>query len=86
MAKAIIEYDLNDADDAYSHKRAIKSLDMSLALWEITYNTKKSIGYTLEGLDMKGEEISNFEVLEMVFDRIREVLSNHNIDLDDLIE
>jgi hypothetical protein len=58
---------------------------MALALWEIKYNTKKSIGYTLEGKDFKGESVSNYEVLEMVYERIYEILDEHNIKLDDLI-
>lgn len=86
MAKATLEYDLNDIDDVYSHKRAIKSLDMALALWELTHNTKKGIGYTLEGYDIKGQEISNYEVVEMVFEKIYQILSDHNIDLEDLME
>ena len=32
MAEAILKYDLNDSDDAMAHMRAIKSLDMALAL------------------------------------------------------
>jgi hypothetical protein len=85
MAKARLEYDLNDTDDAMAHMRAIKSLDMALALWEIRYNTKKSIGYALEGKDLKGESISNYEVLDMVYERIYEILDEHNIKMDDLI-
>ncbi len=42
MAKGILEFDLNDADDNMAHKRAVKSLDMALALWDITHNTKKA--------------------------------------------
>ena len=41
MAKAILEYDLKDADDLMEFTRANKSLDLSLCLWEIMYNTKK---------------------------------------------
>jgi hypothetical protein len=85
MAKAKLEYDLNDTDDAMAHMRAIKSLDMALALWEIRYNTKKSIGYALEGKDLKGESVSNYDVLDMVYERIYEILDEHNIKLDDLI-
>jgi hypothetical protein len=85
MAKARLEYDLNDTDDAMAHMRAIKSLDMALALWEIRYNTKKSIGYALEGKDLKGESVSNYEVLDMVYERIYEILDEHNIKMDDLI-
>jgi hypothetical protein len=85
MAEAILKYDLNDSDDAMAHMRAVKSLDMALALWEIKYNTKKSIAYTLEGKDYKGESISNYEVLDMVYERIYEILDEHNIKMDDLI-
>ena len=85
MAEAILKYDLNDTDDAMAHMRAVKSLDMALALWEIKYNTKKAIGYTLEGKDIKGESVSNYDVLDMVYERIYEILDEHNIKMDDLI-
>ena len=85
MAEAILKYDLNDTDDAMAHMRAVKSLDMALALWEIVHNTKKGIGYTLEGKDYKGESVSNYEVLDMVYQRIYEILDEHNIKMDDLI-
>ena len=85
MAKGIIEFDLNEPDDIMAHKRAAKSLDMALALWEIVHNTKKGIGYTLEGKDYKGESVSNYEVLDMVYERIYEILDEHNIKMDDLI-
>ena len=81
MAKATLEYDLNDIDDVYSHKRAIKSLDMALALWELTHNTKKGLEWAMDG-----KEMDKYDALEMVYEKIFEVLSEHNIDLDDLIE
>lgn len=82
--KGILEFDLNE--EYKDHLRAVKSTDLALALWEIVYNTKKGIGYQLEGKNMKGEEVSNYEVLEIVFDRIHEILRERNIDLDELIE
>jgi hypothetical protein len=78
MAEAILKYDLNDSDDTMAHMRAVKSLDMALALWEIKYNTKKSIAYALEGKDYKGESISNYDVLDMVYEWIHEILDEHN--------
>ena len=80
MAKAKIEYDLNDVDDQYAHKRAIKSLDMALVLWELTHNTKKGLEWSMEGKDM-----DKYDALEMVFEKIYEIMSEHNVDLDDLI-
>lgn len=81
MAKAIIEYNLNDIDDVNAHKRAIKSLDLALALWEITHNTKKKLEWSMEG-----KEMDKYEAVELVYEKINEILSEHNIDLDDLIE
>ena len=80
MAKAKLKYDLNDVDDAYAHKRAVKSLDLALALWEITHNTKKGLEWSMEG-----KEIDKYDALELVFEKIHEIISEHNIDLDDLI-
>lgn len=85
MAEAILKYDLNDSDDTMAHMRAVKSLDMALALWEITHNTKKGIAYTLEGKDLKGQSVSNYEVLNMVYEKIYEILDEHNIKMDELI-
>ena len=80
MAEAILKYDLNDSDDAMAHMRAVKSLDMALALWDITHNTKKRIEWSLES-----KELNKYEVLELVYERIYEILDEHNIKLDDLI-
>lgn len=81
MAKAILEFDLNERDDIYAHKRAVKSLDMALALWEITHNTKKGLEWSMEG-----KEMDKYDALEMVYEKIFEILSDHKIDLDDLME
>jgi hypothetical protein len=81
MAKAKIEYDLSDSEDVYAHKRAIKSLDMALALWTITHNTKKSLEWSMEG-----KEMDKYDALELVYEKIYEIMAEHNIDLDDLVE
>jgi hypothetical protein len=80
MAKGILEFDLNEPDDIMAHKRATKALDLALALWDITHNTKKSIEWSLDG-----KELDKYEVLDLVYDRIYLILEEHNIKLDDLI-
>ena len=80
MAEAILKYDLNDTDDAMAHMRAIKSLDMALALWELLNNSKR----TLERA-MQEKEMDKYEALDMVYERIYELMDEHNIKLDDLI-
>jgi hypothetical protein len=80
MAKAILEYDLNDIDDSMAHMRAVKSLDMALVLWELLNNSKR----TLER-QMHEKEIDRYEALDMVYERIYELIDEHNIKIDDLI-
>jgi hypothetical protein len=80
MAEAILKYDLNDADDIMAHKRAVKATDMAEALWTITHNTKKGLEWSMEG-----KEIDKYEALELVYEKIYEILEEHNIKLDDLI-
>jgi hypothetical protein len=80
MAKAKLEFDLNDQDDRMAHLRAVKSLDMAMALWDITHNTKKGLEWAMEG-----KEIDKYDALEMVFEKIHEILNAHNIDTDELI-
>ena len=80
MAKAKLKYDLDDFDDRMAHLRAVKSLDMAMALWDITHNTKKGLEWSMEG-----KEMDKYEALEMVFDKIYEILEEHNIKMDDLV-
>ena len=80
MAKAILEYDLNDIDDSMAHMRAVKSLDMALVLWELLNNSKR----TLER-QMHEKEIDRYEALDTVYERIYELIDEHNIKIDDLI-
>jgi hypothetical protein len=80
MAKAILEYDLNDFDDKLAHLRAVKSLDMGMALWDIVHNTKKGLEWAMEG-----KELDKYDALEMVFEKIHEILQEHNIDTEELI-
>jgi hypothetical protein len=81
MAKATIEYNLSDPDDAMAHLRAVKSLDMAMALWDIVHNTKKALEWSMEG-----KEIDKYDALELVFEKIHEILNDHNIITDELID
>ena len=81
MAKATLEYNLSDPDDVMAHKRAIKSLDMAMALWDIVHNTKKGLEWSMEG-----KEIDKYDALELVYEKIHEILGDHNIITDELID
>jgi len=80
MAKAKLIYDLNEPDDIMAHKRAVKSFDMALAIWNITHNTKKSLEWSMDG-----KEINKYEALDLVYEKIYEILDEHDIKIDELI-
>ena len=81
MAKATLEFDLNEFEDRMAHLRAIKSSDMALALWTIVHTTKKSLEWSLEG-----KEIDKYETLELVYEKIYEILNEYNINTDELTD
>jgi len=80
MATATLNFDLNDPDDTMAFMRCAKSTDMALALWEFAYNTKKSFQRELDESDDK-----SYELLDKVYERFWEILSDKGIRLDDLI-
>lgn len=80
MAKATLEFDLNDPDDTMAHLRAVKSLDMAMAIWEIVYNTKKKVEWEIEKNNMDG-----YETLDDVYQKIWSALEEHGIKIDELI-
>jgi len=86
MAKAILEFDLNDHDDKMAHKRAIKSTDLALALWEIEMNLRKRLERELEFKEFKNEDVEVYDVIDMCMDNILKTIGDHNIDIEDLIE
>jgi hypothetical protein len=81
MAKAILEYDLNDPDDSMAHRRAIKSTDMAIVLHELDYNIHRRIE---DGIDA-----DKYKTLEEVADAYRtaimELFNEQGINLDELI-
>jgi hypothetical protein len=66
-----------------AHLRAVKSLDMASALFDITRNLKKKIEHRYESIDNTNNDV--FDGIEAVFDGIYEILGDNNIDIDELI-
>jgi hypothetical protein len=80
MAKAILEYDLNDPDDTMAHMRAVKSLDMALVLWEMAYNIKKRIQTQAEI-----EKLDSYDAIEKVFEKFWEEMNERGININELV-
>ena len=80
MAQAQLIFNLDDPYDQQAHLRAIKSVDMASFIFQLISNEKKSIMYQLENRDMK-----DWETVNLVFDRIHELLDEYGINIDELI-
>jgi len=77
--KAKLTFDLNDPDDRMEHERCVKSTDMAIVLWEIMTNSYRGL---TNGYD---EDDSYHKGVDAVYDHLKELLYEHNIDVDKLI-
>ena len=78
--KAILEFNLDEQDDEMAHKRAVKSLDMVLTLWDIDGYLRGQIKHAPDSMS---PEV--YGTLQDVRDKLYEIMSKHSIDLDELI-
>ena len=80
MSTATLTFDLTDGDDRMEFNRATKALDMAMALWELDMN-----GYRKFTKYNERQEGAYQEGIEEVFKYIRELLDEHQINVEDLI-
>jgi hypothetical protein len=80
MSKATLTFDLTDFDDRFEYTRMIKALDMAMMLWELQMN-----GYRKFTKYNDRQEAAYQEGIEEVFEYIRGLLREHNIDVEQLI-
>jgi len=80
MSKANLTFDLDDRDDRIEFERMMKSLDMAMMLWELDMN-----GYRKFTKYNERQDDAYQEGIEEVFEYIRGLLREHNIDVEQLI-
>ncbi len=79
MAKATLEFDLSKPEDEEAHKRAVKSLDLVFALWDIDQYLREQIKYN-ESLSKEA-----YDALDKAREEFYIILRNRNISFDELI-
>lgn len=82
MAKAILEYNLDERDDIEAHLRAVKSLDMALALWDMDQYLRAKMKYGNNDSELSDDA---YKALEDAREELREFMSSRGINLDELI-
>ena len=75
--KATIEFDLHDPEDKREHQRMLKSMDMHLALWDISKELRSKVKYASDS--MSKDEYEAWEQAQEMFYRI---INEYTIDLD----
>jgi hypothetical protein len=80
MSKANLAFDLDDRDDCIEFERMMKAKDMAMALWELDMN-----GYRKFTKYNERQEAAYQEGIEEVFEYIRELMREHQIDVEQLI-
>lgn len=80
MSKANLTFDLSDSNDRVEFNRITKARDMASLLWEIEMN-----GYRKFTKYNDRQEGAYQEGIEEVFEYIRELLKEHQIDVEQLI-
>jgi len=80
IMKAELHFNLDDAEDSMAHTRCIKATDMALVLWELVHNSKKTLEWAMES-----DSINRYDALDMVYKRIGELLEEHDVNIDKLI-
>jgi hypothetical protein len=75
--EAILKFDLNDPDDRREHERMLKSMDMHLALWDISQELRSKVKYAPDS--MSKDEYKAWEQAQEMFYRI---INEYTINLD----
>lgn len=77
MAEALLKFNTENKEDLMALNRALKSLDMTIVLFEIVNNLRRKLEY---------DESNDFNTIEKTFDAIYQLVDEYNLILDDLIE
>lgn len=79
--KAILEFNLDEPEDKKNLDRARKSLDLCLALLDIDNMLRTLVKYPEDTVTEH-----DLEVIQKIRGDINEIIRDHGINLDDLVE
>lgn len=79
--KAILEFNL--PEDNQEYLITVKANDMANFIFDLVYNSKKEIERSVPDTINGGTE---YEGIDLTFQKICELLEKHSIDIDELID
>ena len=81
--KAKLTFDLDNPDDVTKHLRAVKSLDLAIAIFDII-QLKKKLERRFENQDNTNNDV--FDGIEEYSREIGNILDEHSIDINELLD
>jgi hypothetical protein len=80
--KAILEFNL--PEDNTEYLATVKAMDMVNFIFELIYNSKKQCIHNAEQNNKNFDELDFYDGVDLVYDKIYELLEYHNISIDEL--
>ena len=78
--KGTLEFNLDDSADMQAYLRAVKSTKLAITLWEMDQYLRSQTKYAPDSMP---EEV--YKSLQQTRDKLREIMSDNSIDLDELM-
>ena len=80
--KATLKFNLENPEDIANHLRAIKSLDLAIAIYDIL-QLRKKLERRFENIDNTNNDV--FDGIQEYSAEIAKILEERNIDIDELL-
>lgn len=78
--EGILKFNLDDSADREAHLRAVKSTKLAIALWDMDQYLRAKTKYAPDSMP----EVV-YKALQETRDKLHEIMSEHSIDLDELM-
>jgi hypothetical protein len=80
--KAILEFNL--PEDNQEYLTTVKANNMSNFIFELVYNSRKQCVRDAEENNKNFDELDFYDGVDLVFEKIQELLKNHDINIENL--
>ena len=80
--KAILEFNL--PEDNQEYLTTVKANNMSNFIFELVYNSRKQCVRNAEENNKNFDELNFYDGVDLVFEKIQELLKNHDINIENL--
>ena len=79
--KSELHFNLDDYDDKIEYLKCVQASDLCSAIHEFIYNTKKALKNEAEA-----KELDAYEAINSVYEKFWDILNEHNIHIDKLVQ